>query len=309
MPSVKTKNTKKPSARKKTKQKKVAGTTAEKKILTANNTPAENNNPIENTNTDNNRSTARNFNYPEETHYVNINEHHPDLQKKYQIMWIIIGVATLILMAIWFWSLKVGVSNSTKGLTSKNIQQEIQDSIDKIRNDFEQAQQPLQSEADVTNVKNDIINQLKNNLSEQGWPTHSSDELGISAQYPTNWYKNEFSRSIVFSSYPTTDTPPETFAQITITKQNNLKNIGISAWFDTTDRKKSDYLIDGSTLDISGQPAVKYIKKSNDKELLWLLYVSKDKMVYEITATAKNGQKTSSEEIFNKIIKTIKFLK
>ncbi|MFA5048038.1 MAG: hypothetical protein WC516_03335 [Patescibacteria group bacterium] len=310
MPSVKPKSRKKTSAKKTTRTKKSSNAAASSTTSYSKNIPPENNAPVERFNIDNNRNSAGNFNSSDDARYVNINEHHPDLQKKYQIMWLVIGLVTLALMIFWFWSLKAGVADSTKGFLNGDIQKEIQASIDKMKGDFEQAQQPLQNEIDLNNTKNDIINQLKDNLAEQTWPTHISEELDLSAQYPGNWYKNELSRSIVFSSYSTTGTPPGTSGQLTITKQNNLKNIGLSDWFGTTDRKKSDYMIDGSTLNISGQPAVKYIKKNADsKDLLWLIYVRKDKLIYEITATANNSQKTSYEEIFNKIIKTIKFLK
>lgn len=241
--------------------------------------------------------------------YVNISEHEQELREGSRATWAIVGFLSLIIVVFWFWTFKQSVERSTQLSDVSQFTQEINSSLTQWRNQFTQLTETPDSTAttsDLETIKAAILEQIETGLGPEQWPAHSSDALGISLKYPISWFKDEQNDTITLRSYQSATNTPEVLGQVTIKRYDNPTKTSTESWM-RLQPGAENYVVDSSssTVPVAGQPVVRYVHRTVDaNDVHWLLYISRDTVIYEIDLFARNG-KNIYERILENILSTI----
>ena len=273
------------------------------------------------------KSSAGQQNETEETKkFIAINEYDPDMEFKGQMVWVIVGILTIILLGFWFWSMKKNLEQtSLKRQEQIGISQTISNAVNQIKDNFSQAKEIL-TEADkklaekyeLEIIKQEVLEKIQQSIDQTDWPTHQSDVLGLSVQYPTDWQKEEIGNLLELTvetgnlATTTTSTLSKIVTKITISRVDDNQETDLSEWITTNNFFNRVLDLDQyepMTTDtlIDNQPLLKYVKAS-DQDINWLIITKSEERVYEI-AISSNGGQGFYEPIIEKILSTIKFTK
>lgn len=240
---------------------------------------------------------------PTQKEFVNIIDHDPDLKMKSRLSWLIIGVLLVILIPIWFWTMKKNITNYQNDDELKKLSEEIGKSVDDFKGIIKDTKEIVgtantawEQQQEIENIKQAVLRQIQVNLESEKWPQHSSDLMKLSLKYPETWSKQETKNSIVLTNYDLqAETAPELFAKIEINKTDQAIDL-------------QKYSKSNEEIFIDLIPAVKYnTVDAGTDDLSYILTIKDKKNSYQINVYAKNGRNLF-EPIIDKILSTINLL-
>ncbi len=249
--------------------------------------------------------------------YVTINENNPAVEAKIKIIWLVVIVLAIGLLTFWFWTLKNNLGQSRlsreAGLAelSRGIESTIADitaNLKDTKKNIDEQQKSLMDGQELEKIKEEVLKQIQLNLDSSSWPQHTSANLGLSLQYPTDWQKHEDNKSLNLKILKATDAKTNIIGQIAITKVANPKNIPLIKWLEAKKDELKNYSTDNKIFYLDGQPALKYILKNSGRNLDWLVFIGFNKNIYQISAAVNEGGGLY-EPIIDKILSTIEFTK
>lgn len=233
--------------------------------------------------------------------YVAINEHDPDLQKKYRLVSLIIIAAVIFLAISWFFSLRYNVGSTINSFRNGEMKIEIDKLISRIKDD---PQESGINRDDLAAIQEEIVGKINQSaLNSSTWPVHQSELLGLEIRYPSNWVKQEITDTLTLSSYALNASAPSVFGQIKIKKLSEKKD-SLADYL--TPEQKNGLELDLGWTYLSGAPAIKYFKKDTGSDISWIIISGQGNRVFEIELFSKNG-KGLYENLFSEILGTTKF--
>jgi len=233
--------------------------------------------------------------------YITINEFDPELQKKRRLMLIILALAVVFLAVSWFFALRNNVAETVNSFRSGQMRTEIDNLMSRLRNDDTERAEINQRDLDI--IKEEIIQKInESSLATSTWPIHQSEILGLQLSYPANWNKQEITDTLTLSSYPLTGSAPSVFGQIKIKRLADKKD-SLEKYLAAEQQK--NYEIDPALTELSGLPAIKYIKKDTGADISWIVIAGAGNRIYQIELYSKHGQGLY-EKLFSEILGTIK---
>lgn len=252
-----------------------------------------------------------------EKKYIIINQNDQNIEAKYRLVWIITGVLSVFLLIFWLWTLKYNVTKANQNLTiDPELREEINQVVDNFKNNmrgikeiFNADDQKIIERQQLAMIKEQVIRQIQLDLDSANWPTHRSEIMGFSIQYPANWYKKEMATfSLTTYPEPATSTPA-VLAKIIISRKEKSENTTFNQWLASQNLTEQNYQTAALNFNLPNiEQAVKFQKiNTAADDLNWLVYLSNLGQIYEINIYARNGADLY-ENIINKIIATIKFI-
>lgn len=232
--------------------------------------------------------------------YITINEHDPQLQKKYRLIIIIIAIAVVFLAVSWFFSLRYNVAESIASFRSGEMKAGIDSLLSQFKND--KGETGI-NQKDLAAIREEIIKKINDSISSSTWPVHQSEILGLTIKYPANWNKQEITDTLILSSYPLSSAAPSVFGQVKI-KRLFEKKSSLADYL--TAEQKEGYQIDPALTQLAGQPAIRYIKPDTGTDISWIVIAGAGNKIFKIELFSKNGQGLY-EKLFSEILSTIKF--
>ncbi len=247
-------------------------------------------------------------------HYVNILEElTPEQANRKKLSYVVVVVLSVSIVTFWFWTLKNSFFQVETNNKNQEISQQFNQTIDQIKNTINQTKEGLKninpatttnlSSADLEQIKSDIITKIQSNLDSTNWPQHSSDALGLSVQYPTDWLKSELKNELIFNDGDTGSTT----AIVDIQKISNTKKIAPEKWLASQNNSAKYFGYQLSSTTIDKIPALTYTSQATDGSLNSVIIITKEKFIYQINLTIQNN-KDYYQPILNQIVSTIKFL-
>ena len=246
-----------------------------------------------------------------EKKFININDQDLVIKSKSRLTWLIVGLMMIIIVSFWFWSLKINMKNNTSdtGDLSKvtteidNIVSEFKKMVGNSKNIIDQSTTQMTREQEIEKIKNEVLAQIQINADSANWPKHTSDLLGLTINYPTNWDKQEKKDLLILSNYNLkSTTTPEILATITIARFLKTKTT-----IDDLIADHKDYSRDSAEIFIDLWPTEKYNKNNiTEDDLSYLLLIDKDQYIYQIDIYSNN--KNIFTVTIDKILSTINLL-
>lgn len=236
--------------------------------------------------------------------YIPIEENDPETEGKKKLLWLIVGLLSLVIVFVWFWSLRQSLARENEDNQLAYLSQQVEQTIGNLKNSFSEKQAE-----DIDRLKQDLIEGIKTDiaLNSGDWKTSTSTDMNLVLRYPPSWQVQDLGNTLVISSFNSTDTP-EIFAQAIIAKNSNTLKLDLETWFGKNN-EIGDYEKATSTAQIADQPALKYIKKGNGEEDISEEYILiKGKDIYEIKIFSLKGKSTYGVAL-NRIVKELKFIK
>jgi hypothetical protein len=232
--------------------------------------------------------------------YITINEPDPQLQKKYQLILIIVSLAIIFLAVSWFFSLRYNVAETIASFRSEQMKTGIDNLLSRFKNDNNETGI---NQADLAVIREEIIKKINDGISSSTWPVHQSEILGLTISYPSNWNKQEITDTLTLSSYPLSAAAPSVFGQIKIKKLFKKKN-SLADYL--TAEQKDGYQIDPSLTQLAGVPAIKYAKPNTGADISWIVIAGTGDKIFKLDLFSRNGQGLY-ERLFGEMLSTIKF--
>jgi len=233
--------------------------------------------------------------------YVAINEHDPELQKKYRLVCIIIIIAVIFLAISWFFSLRYNVNETIASFRNGEMKIGINNLLNQFKDNNNNEKSINQNDLDA--IREEIVKKINDSISSSTWPAHQSEILGLEIKYPPNWNTQEITDTLTLSSYPLSSSAPSVFGQIKIKKLSEKKN-SLADYL--TAGQINNYQIDPSLTQLSGLPAIKYAKQNTGADISWIVIAGQNNKIFEIELYSQNGQGLY-EKLFSEILSTIKF--
>jgi len=241
--------------------------------------------------------------------FIVINEYDPQMETRKIWLWLIVGGFSFCLVIFWIWSLSWNLKSfnneNRDGLTQKIGETigELKDNFSNLKDNLGEITDEAKQTAELARVQEEVISRIKENLaaSSADWPSHTSEVMKLSVQYPNDWTKQEKNKIIALSSIATSPA-----AKITIAKIDNAQNITLEQWFNLSSAYGPAYQA-MPAITTGGLPAIKYVKADPAGDINWLILVDGAKTIYKIDIVSVGGADLY-EPILEQIIKTIKFL-
>lgn len=245
-----------------------------------------------------------------EKQFINVYEQDPIIASKSRLTWLIIGIIMLVIISFWFWTLKISTQNTASDesdlnkITAEidNMIKEFQGVVTESKEVINESTGQLDRAKEIEQIKNDVLSQIQINADSTNWPIHTSNLLGLSLKYPTNWFKQEKKDLLTLASYDlNSTTTPALFAKIVITKfTSNTK---------TTDliKDQTNYSRSSEDLFIDLWPTEKFIANNPvNSDLAYILITRSSKYIYKLDVYADNQNIFAAS--INKILSTIDLL-
>ncbi len=245
--------------------------------------------------------SEKNFYVIDGKKFVDISDHSEN--DRVRAITLAILIPFIIALAIlWFVQLKKGLSDTAKDISLNGIQDQLTNSIDGFKKSFE-FENPTStnniSEEEIEEIKNEIINRVKNNTDATNWPIHESTIMGISLQYPIGWTLKEANKkiNIVDASNNASSTK--------VTVSSTISKLSIDKWI-TANIDSKDYIKStGTQTLIAGENSLRYNHKNLD-EIDYLIFIKKGDKIFQINITADEAN--YFEKTLETLLKTIKIL-
>lgn len=232
--------------------------------------------------------------------YVNIKEFEPELMTKTRKLKIIVGVFSVLLIAVWLVILRHNINAQSGSVNFSLLKDEINESLMKFDNEI------VNRKTNEEIVINDI-DQLKNKLENETvktssalWPTRQFTNLGLSLQYPEDWQSEEEDKQLTLKE-------ANQEASLSIELVDNKNNLEIETWLEETNFNLSDYepVTEIFKFSTATPQTLTYIKKTTTgtEELLYL--IKQEGIILTLKALL-NSENSDYKLLIEEIIKTIK---
>lgn len=240
-----------------------------------------------------------------EKKYVSIKELDPQISTKKTILWTSVIILSLAVISIWFILLKAQIEKKGKNLEFLSLINEVSESIktfDKKLKNESLATIPK----NINELKNEVLEELKQSVDSSLWPTKQLDQLELSLQLPIEWTIDLKNNEAVLMASSSSST-------IKISLIKNLKLLSLPSWIE----KNKPTILDGYSLK---EPIFKFTESNQESlyytnnqstttiDFIYLINSTSTKTIYTIMANSENSTE-KNRKIIEEIIKTIKILK
>ncbi|MFA6918808.1 MAG: hypothetical protein WC244_01680 [Patescibacteria group bacterium] len=253
--------------------------------------------------------------------YINIYERNTEADKKVKLLWLITIPVTIILIIFWFWLLKQNMASKNQASVVSDLRDEITRTMGEIKNNIELNKisdtNTVNSTSSLDEIKDKIVEQLQKNLDPATWPSHDSEILAVSIKYPPEWSQNEQKESITVSAPSLTNSAStsatstdSTYSRVLINRKTVSAGVKLDTWIKKNTPATDEYKLASATDNpmVDGQKTIVYQKiDATPNDINQIIYVQKDKSIYEIQISVLN-RKISDEQYIKGIINNIKFL-
>lgn len=244
--------------------------------------------------------------YIKEKKYVDVTEGLAEGERRKTLTILIIIPFVVALAILWFVQLKRSVVESARDISFDGIQSQISGSIDQFKNSFEfdnaSGTEQL-TEEKFQQIKDGLMEKIKNGQDPALWPTHQFEKLGLAMQYPANWSQSATGTDSLKITDAASSTATST-ASIGIRTQTVKKDFDLDKWL--ADNFKG-YAKASGTSPIAGLAATE-IRKSGLAEgtVDSVICFQKDARLYVIEIISTGLE--SELPIIDGIIRSIKTL-
>ena len=122
---------------------------------------------------------------PTQPTYINIREISPELQRKQNLLWLGVGIFSIILVICWLFILRFNIASDTSQVSLSQLSQQINESLARFDTQVKDRATPQTIDInDLTAIKENLETQIKNNPDSSLWPTHDFIKSGLRLQYP-----------------------------------------------------------------------------------------------------------------------------
>lgn len=238
--------------------------------------------------------------------FIEINEYDAELAQKNKRLWLFVLFFSLILISGWFFILKTNIQKQSISLSFDNLKQEINTTLANFDLQLEaNKQSSVLAAENITAIKDNIEEQIKNNPDPSFWPNHDFSKLNISLKYPINWQIISDDATTIIISDQTASTTDH--ATISISLLNNKNNATLLTWIDRNENL-DDYKLENQVFKFSTNTpdVISYIPQTKkDDQLNKYYFLSIDKKIIKIEVKA-SGLPDIYLPLTTAIIQTIK---
>lgn len=255
------------------------------------------------------KSKAAKSQSEESATYIDIGATQQDNLQKDKTLWLIVGIFSILLVVAWFAILKVTIAEQFKKIDFGQMSKEISESL--ARFDTEIKNQSATSTEitpeDISGIKSDLEEQLKNNLDSSLWPEHALNTLEITLNYPDNWLAIVKDNSSATLS-DTQSSTAETFGRLTLNIKSNKQNYTLDNWLAKNKINPAGYLAETPVFKFTTSSNIAIYSKNpsatSSLDKIYYLNPSGAKII-EVKAVAQ-GDIDYYLPLINEIINTIK---
>lgn len=218
-----------------------------------------------------------------EKKFIDISQEDKDEARKIKITWSIVAIVGVLFLALWFWSIK---NNLKEPLTPdfSQLSQKTGEAITELKQALNaenliNTPTSTASSTDIQKVKEEVLLKLQTSLDVGSWPSHTSEILGVTINFPPDWSKKEDSKSLTIAT--ASSSSPST--SLSITKIANSKNTALSAWTEKNQNLFAGYELSDDSATIGNKSAITYNKEgSNSSTTDSIIFTAGDKSIYQI---------------------------
>jgi hypothetical protein len=241
-----------------------------------------------------------------EKRYININEYDSELATSNKRLWFVVIFLSVMLFLGWLLIIKSNIQKQASGLGFDNLKQEINTALAKFDTQIatSKANSPLTA-VDVTAIKNDLEEQIKNNPDASLWPNHEFTQSGLSLNFPSNWKVMSEAKDSLAITDKTTSTSD--YTNLSILVQNNANSLSLEKWLarnedlDGYKKETQTFIFTSNTPEI-----ISYSKsnvENNQSEQMY--FISSNKKIIKVNVNSF-GVVDYYLSLTKKIIQTIK---
>lgn len=250
--------------------------------------------------------------------YININEHSAEIAAKSRLLWLIVGVFTIVLAIFWLIMLRININKQTSDIGFDQIGKQITDSLARFDTEIKDRSvaKPITAE-DMAAIKNGLEDSIKSNPDSSLWPTHEFPGLKISLQYPSGWEKSIFNNEGISNGIMISDSNNNQ-GSIIINSNSNTNKYDLQTWLEKNKIVNGGFINSGFTsmkqiiAGTTSSPEKLIFDKtsSTSDSLSRIIYINSTstKKVYSIELEA-SGDISYYKPIMEEIVRTIKILK
>lgn len=260
------------------------------------------------------RTNRRRLNAPIiEPRFVDINEP-AAVRNSHHLTLIIVGAVALVIVGMWMWNLQrviVATENRDRTLAG-----DVAETLRLVDAQFSGIRRSLESQqstttaatsTDLAALKESVIRQIEQSLGPDSWPEHSSQPLKLSLRYPTTWFKQETTDSVIIRSYQSATNTPDVLAQVMITRHDNPTRLSADEYH-RLQPEYATHIKASTTVMVAGRAINRYIETPLDAANSHsLLYLNSSSTIYEIDLYSRNDT-SIYEPVFMNLLSTIKLL-
>ncbi|MFA6422730.1 MAG: hypothetical protein WCV92_05030 [Candidatus Buchananbacteria bacterium] len=244
--------------------------------------------------------------YIDNKRYVDASKVDYDQEKKRIYIIAILIPFVIALGVLWFMDLKKNVSDSAKQLSLGGLQAQMENSIDQFKNQFEFDNKTSTDQAltdkQLEEIKNEIINKVKNSTDPTNWPTHESASLGLTVQYPISWTQRDENKLLRLNSSSTVSV-----SEIIINLKSTAKNTKLNDWIKSNFSATNYKLTSSTNFSVAGATVIQYNNTGTSAdEINSIIFFQKNNKIYQVSI--KSNDKKSSSGIISNIFKSLKIL-
>lgn len=242
-----------------------------------------------------------------EKKYVSIKEIDSQNPAKKAALWFSVAILSLFVISAWLLLLKTQIRKDYQNLEFLSLARQISESVKNFDKQLESDSFAAIPE-DLNELKEGVLEELKQSMDSSFWPTKQLDRLKLSLQIPTDW--------IINATDVATETTLISSSTGSTIKISLAKNTGGAPLISWTEKNKPEGLKNYTPK----EPIFKFTEQSgetlyydNEKttttiDFIYLINSTSTKSVYLIRAFSQEPTE-KDRKVIEEIIKTIRILK
>lgn len=222
---------------------------------------------------------------------------------KTKLLYAIAGVFALVLVGIWFNSIRTSFKDQSDALGLARLTDEIKKGITQFDNKSTTTP-TVNPVINLTAIKDSVEEDITNQLPTADWIDKAFASPGFSVKYPNGWTATTTAKLIIVKSFGKNGSSTE----ITIESLANAKKLGWDEWLKARPAELKNMLNVAAPLSASSSIAIlKYSSASTTTENTYYLSALNSKQILKIKTQA--GDNENLNAIIEKVIINIDLLK